>query len=95
MDDTDDFIIVEDKKIYLEVVRQGITHNNYMFLFGTCLLVGWSILGMIALGYSVFTSQQPETWAIGVESSSVTAALAVIFKDHLPTLKRNSNNADP
>ncbi|MBV8683171.1 MAG: hypothetical protein JO111_09880 [Caulobacteraceae bacterium] len=83
----DDVKIIKDELLD-RVANQGIAHTNFAFWLGAILLLSWGAVGMWAVILSLYQEVEPPNWAVGIESSTVTAALAVIFKDHLPAVSR-------
>jgi hypothetical protein len=85
----DDVKIIKDELLD-RVTVQGIAHTSFAFWLGAILLLSWGGVGMWAVIMSMDQGMEPPNWAVGIESSTVTAALAVIFKDHIPTLRRKT-----
>jgi len=63
----DDVIIIRDKLLD-KITNQGITHTTVAFHLGTLLLFLWALLGMWAVGFSLWHAKEPPSWAVGVES---------------------------
>jgi hypothetical protein len=87
----DDVKIIKDELLD-RVTVQGIAHTSFAFWLGAILLLLWGGVGMWAVIMSMHKGLEPPNWAVGIESSTVTADLAVIFKDHIPTLRRETRS---
>ena len=85
----DDVKIIKDELLD-RVAVQGIAHTSFAFWLGAILLLLWGGVGMWVVVVSMYRGLEPPNWAVGIESSTVTAALAVIFKDHIPAFSRET-----
>ena len=45
----------------------------------------WGLAAMGVILHAYFMGKEPPTWAVGLESSTITAALAIVFKDQIPS----------
>ena len=79
-----DLKIVEDERISQKSARQNLWRDKIAVLLAIGIVGVYALFVLVILVIAYSRGEQPPAWAVAVESSTVTAALAVIFKDHLP-----------
>lgn len=82
--DEDDLSVVKEEEIKTRIKLQGIVHAQLAFKLSILVVGAYALFGLFVLVYAFFKNAQPPLWATAVQSSTITAALAVIFKDHMP-----------
>lgn len=89
--DSDSIRLVSDEPIKVAAARQGVTHANWAFIFALAFISAWSMISGVVLLASFFCGMDPPAWAIAVQSSTITGAVALIFRDHIPSTTRESD----
>lgn len=83
----DDLKIAQDQTIAGQTVRQEVKNSQVSVVLGAFVISAYALLGGVVLALAFAERLEPPTWATAIASSTVTAALAIIFKEHLPTYK--------
>ena len=78
----DDIIVVEDKTID-PIKRHAITHSRWALLLSVIIVGAFACFSASVLLHAYFTGTEVPAWAAATQSSVMTAALALIFKDRL------------
>jgi heme/copper-type cytochrome/quinol oxidase subunit 4 len=61
--------------------------SGIAFLIAAIFILGWGLIAMFVLLYSFLHGKEPPSWAVSLESATVTATIAMLFKDHLPSIE--------
>ena len=80
----DDIRVVQEQEIEVVRQRQGIIHAKVALGIAAGIVGVFAACGMVVLVTAFFRGDDPPVWATAVESSTFTAALALLFKDQLP-----------
>ena len=82
----DDIKVVADQKIEPLIIVQRIRQSSIAFLVSVIFILGWGLIAMVVLFDSFLIGKEPPNWAVSLESATVTATLAMLFKEHLPSI---------
>ena len=88
-DDTDTPVVVEEKTLDSKVRNHSIAHADAAVWLGIALIAIFAVGSLIVLIVAFCSGDDPPAWATAVESSTITAALALIFKNHLPSIRQS------
>ena len=84
----DDVKIVADESIEVDIKRQGIANAQLAMTLSVVVVGLYAIAGIAVLLVSFWSDRDAPQWATATVSSTVTAALALLFRDHLPGARK-------
>ena len=92
--DDGDLNVVKEETIRNRIQLQGIAHARWAVYLSIAVIAAYALWGLIVLVWAFAVKREAPAWAAAVESSTITAALAVIFKNHLPAAPASGHGAE-